>query len=178
MYIYTYIYVYDCGADAGATNLQVFYICLYIHVSLSLYIYIYIYIERERERERERDRALGHLRKVRASKLPHSTYLLMSIELCHLTLSYVADGLYITSTRAPIDSPCEGAAGRCLRRPLGSRRRLPPQASRYIPGSSPQAPKATFGSVPCARVLVSPLYYKPSVNTTALIPYMRDCSPP
>ena len=57
-----------------------------------------------------------------------------------------------------------------LRRPLGSRRRLPPQASRYIPESSPYAPKATFGSVPCVCVLVSPLYYKPSVNTTTLIP--------
>ena len=42
----------------------------------------------------------------------------------------------------------------------------PHQASRYVPGSSysaPKAPKATFGSVPCACVLVSPLYYKPSV---------------
>jgi len=27
----------------------------------------------------------------------------------------------------------------------------------------PLAPKATYGSVPCACVLVSPLYYKPSV---------------
>ena len=53
-----------------------------------------------------------------------------------------------------------------LRRPLGSRRRLRPQASRYIPGSSPLAPKPTFGSVPCACVLVSPLYYKPSVKKT------------
>jgi len=35
--------------------------------------------------------------------------------------------------------------------------RLPHKASRYIQGSSPQAPKATFGSVPCACVLVSPL---------------------
>ena len=54
------------------------------------------------------------------------------------------------------------------RRPLGSRRRLRPQASRYIPGSSPQAPKATFGSVPCACVLVSSLYYKPSVKRTGV----------
>ena len=34
-------------------------------------------------------------------------------------------------------SGTRGAAGRRLRRPLGSRRRLPPQASRYIQGSSP-----------------------------------------
>ena len=33
--------------------------------------------------------------------------------------------------------PHAAAAGRRLRRPLGSRRRLRPQASRYIPGSSP-----------------------------------------
>jgi len=41
---------------------------------------------------------------------------------------------------------------------MGSRRRLPPQAPRCIQGSSPYAPKATLGSVPCACVLVSPLY--------------------
>ena len=34
-------------------------------------------------------------------------------------------------------TPLRGAAGRRLRRPLGSWRRLRPQASRYIPGSSP-----------------------------------------
>ena len=34
-------------------------------------------------------------------------------------------------------SGTRGAAGRRLRRPLGSRRRLRPHASRYIPGSSP-----------------------------------------
>jgi len=38
------------------------------------------------------------------------------------------------------------------------RRPVPPQAPRYIQGSSPQAPKATLGTVPCACVLVSPLY--------------------
>jgi len=32
------------------------------------------------------------------------------------------------------------------------------QAPRYIQGSSPSALKATLGSVPCACVLVSPLY--------------------
>jgi len=31
-------------------------------------------------------------------------------------------------------------------------------------GSSPSAPKTTLGSVPCAFVLVSPLYYKPAVS--------------
>ena len=65
-------------------------------------------------------------------------------------------------------SGTRGAAGRRLRRPLGSRRRLRPQAARYIPGSSPQAPKATFGSAPCACVLVSPLYYKPSMNMATI----------
>jgi len=32
--------------------------------------------------------------------------------------------------------------------------------------------KATFGSVPCACVLVSPLYYKLSVNTFSLNMYL------
>jgi len=40
----------------------------------------------------------------------------------------------------------------------------PPQASRYIQGSSPQAPEATLESVPCACVRVSPLYDKPSMK--------------
>jgi len=66
-------------------------------------------------------------------------------------------------------SGTRGAAGRRLRRPLGSRRRLRPQASRYIPGSSPSAPKATFGSVPCACVLASPLYYEPSVKEPIIL---------
>jgi len=52
------------------------------------------------------------------------------------------------------------AAGRRLRWPLGLRRRLLPQAFRSIPRSSPSAPKATLGSIPCARVRMSPLYYK------------------
>jgi len=47
--------------------------------------------------------------------------------------------------------------------PLESRRRLPPQAPRYIQGSSHQAPQPPLGSVPCECVLVSPLLYKPSV---------------
>ena len=32
-------------------------------------------------------------------------------------------------------------------------------------------PSATFGSVPCACVLVSPLYYKPSVKKLPYLPY-------
>jgi len=75
-----------------------------------------------------------------------------------------ADGMPLPHGGGGGPSGTRGAAGRRLRRPLGSRRRLRPQASRYIPGSSPQAPKATFGSVRCACVLVSPLYYKPSVH--------------
>jgi len=71
-----------------------------------------------------------------------------------------------------------GAAGRRLRRPLGSRRRLPPQASRYIPGSSALAPKATFGSVPCACVLVSSLFYKPSVKEIKNCRIESACYPP
>ena len=43
------------------------------------------------------------------------------------------DGAY--QGRWPRRNP--STAGRRLRRPLGSRRRLRPQASRYIPGSSP-----------------------------------------
>ena len=39
-----------------------------------------------------------------------------------------------------------------LKAAIGSRRRLPPQAPRYIQGSSPSAPKATLGSVLCAYV--------------------------
>jgi len=52
--------------------------------------------------------------------------------------------------------------GPVLKAAIGSRRRLPPQAPRYIQGSSPSASEATLGSVPCACVLVSPLYYKAS----------------
>jgi len=36
------------------------------------------------------------------------------------------------------------------------------------------SPKATFGSVPCACVLVSPLYYKPSMRTCFGQPYYID----
>jgi len=58
--------------------------------------------------------------------------------------------------------------GKLLRRRVHQVRRLPPptpQAPRYIQGSSPQTPKGTLGSAPCACVLVSPLYYKPSVDS-------------
>jgi len=49
------------------------------------------------------------------------------------------------------DGPARKAA-------IGSRRRLPPQAPRCIQGTSPSFSKAVLGLVPCACVLVSPLY--------------------
>jgi len=48
-----------------------------------------------------------------------------------------ADGMPLPHGGGGGPSGNRGAAGRRLRRPLGSRRRLRPQASRYIPGSSP-----------------------------------------
>jgi len=51
-----------------------------------------------------------------------------------------------------------GDGGPARNAAIGPRRRPPPQAPRYIQGSSPKALKATLGSFPCACVLVPPLY--------------------
>ena len=48
-----------------------------------------------------------------------------------------ADGMSLPHGGGGGPSGTRGAAGRRLRRPLGSRRQLPPQASRCIQGSSP-----------------------------------------
>ena len=59
----------------------------------------------------------------------------MAINTAIITLKQTACRYPTVGAAAP--AALGGAVGRRLRRPLGSRRRLRPQASRYIPGSSP-----------------------------------------
>jgi len=83
----------------------------------------------------------------------------LSCRVADLIVDYIYTDVYPRWGRRP--QRHMGGGGLALEKAVGSRRRLPPQALRYIQGSSLWAPRATLGSVPCACVLVSPLYYKP-----------------
>jgi len=81
-----------------------------IYLSIYLYVHIYAYI---------------HTHMYIHKSQPASLSLYRSLSLYIYKHIHIYMYIYM------------GAAGRRLRRPLGSRRRLRPQASRYIPGSSP-----------------------------------------
>jgi len=69
---------------------------------------------------------------------------------------------------------CSAGGGPARKTAIGSRRRLPHQAPRYVQGSSHSTPEATLGSVPCACVLVSFLY----INRLCLPCTPGLCRPP
>ena len=84
--------------------------------TLSMYIYTYTYTERE------------SVQYIYISKCLYNQHTTPRCSLRRATVHLLAC--------------CRSGRGTlymymCIRRPLGSRRRLPPQASRYIPGSSP-----------------------------------------
>ena len=107
--------------------------------SAGIYLYIYIYIPMQRWRScllPRRRRPYNHHQDNMLQYTSHYTLHITCI-LCIHTERRTLRAIVVWTLCEVAWNCTRGAAGRRLRRPLGSRRRLRPQASRYIPGSSP-----------------------------------------
>jgi len=153
IYIYIYIYTYinlNTSIYLSTSLSRSLYLYLYInmHVLICRYmstcIYVYIYI--------------------------HTICRLLTCSLCSCgRRGRVAPGRAAVSGGSAVPWP----RPRCPARDAGRRWWRAPCRGETVTdifqGAPLRLPKpATFGSVPCACVLVSPLYYKPSMNTVSI----------